>query len=158
MGFVWLRLQTELRATWRSVVVLALVLGIGGGLALTAFAGAQRTDSAMPEFVAYSLPDDGGFLFGSVSSPPVSQGEAPNSLALSKTEQRVVDLPQVVAYFQAPYLFLTTDPTGHNFNNLNSIGSSRRRLVSQGRSSFGSGWTPARPNATLRRGRQRARR
>ena len=128
MGFVWLRLQAELRATWRSVMVLALMLGVGGGLALTAFAGARRTDSAMPEFVAYSLPDDGGFLFGSVSSPPVSQGQAPNSLALSKTEQRVVDLPQVVAYFEAPYLFLTTDPTGHNFNNLNSIGSTTAAL------------------------------
>jgi hypothetical protein len=83
VGLVWLRLRVELRATWRSVVVLALVVGIGGGVALTAFAGAQRTDSAMPEFVAYSLPDDGGFLFGSVSSPPVSSGEAPYSLALS---------------------------------------------------------------------------
>jgi len=128
VGLVWLRLRVELRATWRSVVVLALVVGIGGGVALTAFAGAQRTDSAMPEFVAYSLPDDGGFLFGSVSSPPVSSGEAPYSLALSPTEQRVVDLPQVAAYFQAPYLFLTTDPTGHNVNNLNSIGSSDAAL------------------------------
>jgi ABC-type lipoprotein release transport system permease subunit len=127
VGFVWLRLRTELRATWRSLVVLALVLGIGGGVALTAFSGAQRSDSAMPEFVAYSLPDDGGFLFGSVSSPPVSPSEAPDSLALSPAEQRVVDLPQVVAHFQAPYLFLTTDPTGQK-NNLNSIGSSDAAL------------------------------
>jgi ABC-type lipoprotein release transport system permease subunit len=128
VGFVWLRLRAELRATWRSVVVLALVLGIGGGLALTAFAGAQRSGSAMPEFVAYSLPDDGGFLFGSVSSPPASQSAAPNSLALSPAEQGAVDLPQVVAHFQAPYLFLTTDRTGHNINNLNWIGSTNAAL------------------------------
>ncbi len=117
-----------MRATWRSVVVLALVLGIGSGLALTAFAGAQRTDSAMSEFVTYSLPDDGGFIFGNLSSPPVSQGQAPNSLALSRAEQRVVDLPQVAAWFQSPYLFLTTDPSGHNVDNINSIGASDAAL------------------------------
>ncbi len=128
MRFVRLRLQAELRATWRSVVLLALVLGIGSGLALTAFAGAQRTDSAMSEFVAYSLPDDGGFIFGNTTSPPVSQGQAPSSLALSPAEKRVVDLPQVVAHFQSPYLFLTTDPTGHNTDNINSIGSSDAAL------------------------------
>ena len=128
MRFVGWRLQSELRATWRSVVLLTLVLGIGSGLALTAFAGAQRTDSAMPEFVAYSLPDDGGFIFGNPSSPPLSDGQAPNSLALAPAEQRVVDLPQVVAWFQAPYLFLTTDPTGHNTDNINSIGSSDAAL------------------------------
>ena len=101
---------------------MALVVGLGGGVALAAFAGARRTDAAMPQFVAYSLPDDGGFLFGSVSSPPVATGSAASSLALAPLEQRVVDLPQVVAYFRAPYLFLTPDPTGQLNGSLNAIG------------------------------------
>ena len=70
MGLVWYRSRAELRAKWRSVLMLSLVVAIGGGAALAAFAGARRTEAAMPGFVAYSLPDDGGFLFGSYSSPP----------------------------------------------------------------------------------------
>jgi ABC-type lipoprotein release transport system permease subunit len=53
-----------------------------------------------------------------VFSPPVAAGAAGNSLVLSPAERRVVDLPQVVAHFRAPYLFLTTDPTGRK----NSVG------------------------------------
>ena len=34
----------------------------------------------------------------------------------------------MVAHFQAPYLFLTTDPTGHNVNNLNWIGATDAAL------------------------------
>ena len=45
-------------------MVLIVLLGIGSGVALTAFAGARRTDDAVSQFVRYSLPDDGGFLFG----------------------------------------------------------------------------------------------
>src|ERR1700683_3260797 len=114
MGLIWLRSRAELRAKWRTFLVLALVVGLGGGVALAAFAGARRTDAAMPQFVAYSLPDDGGFLFGSVSSPPVATGSAANSLALPPLEQRVVDLPQVVAYFRAPHLLLTAAPKRHH--------------------------------------------
>ena len=83
MGLIWLRSRAELRAKWRTFLVLALVVGLGGGVALAAFAGARRTDAAMPQFVAYSLPDDGGFLYGSVSSPPVVTGLAASSLALA---------------------------------------------------------------------------
>ncbi len=122
MDFIWLRARAELRLKWRAFVVLAVVVGLGGGVALAAFAGARRTDGAMPQFVAYSQPDDGGFLFGSASAPPVATGAAANSLALAPLERRVVDLPQVVAYFRAPYLFLTPDPSGHNNGSLNAIG------------------------------------
>jgi hypothetical protein len=101
---------------------MALLVGVGGGVALAAFAGARRTETAMHRFVAYALPDDGGFLFGNVSSPPVASGAAAESLAPFGVERRVVDLPQVVAYFRAPYLFLGTDRAGHNTGGLNPIG------------------------------------
>ena len=122
MGFIWLRARAELRTRWRAFVVLAVVVGLGGGVSLAAFAGARRTDAAMPQFVAYSQPDDGGLLYGSATTPPVVKGVAANSLALAPLEQRIVDLPQVVAHFRAPYLFLTPDPRGHLNGGLNTIG------------------------------------
>ena len=128
MGLIWLRTRAELRVKWRAFVVLAVVVGLGGGVALAAFAGARRTEAAMPQFVAYSQPDDGGFLYGSASSPPVVTGPAANSLALAPLEQRIVDLPQVVAYFRAPYLFLTPDPSGHLNGSLNTIGAANADL------------------------------
>ena len=99
---------------------LALLVGFGGGVALTAFAGLAAPIPPSRGFVSYGLPDDGGFVFGNVFSPPVAPGAAGSSLALSPAERRVVELPQVVAHFRAPYLFMTTDPTGRN-NNVGGI-------------------------------------
>jgi hypothetical protein len=128
MSFVWLRVQAALRHRWRTLVVLAVVVGVGGGAAITALAGAQRTDMAVPQFVSYSLPDSGGFLFGSVSSPPLTPGIPADSLALAPAEQRVVDLPQVVAYFRAPYLFFSQSRTGTDAAHLSIIGDADKSL------------------------------
>ena len=46
MTAVWYRFRAELRARWKSVVVLAVLAGIAGGVTLAAIAGARRTDSA----------------------------------------------------------------------------------------------------------------
>ena len=46
MGAVWMRLRAELRAGWRSLLGLALVAGLAGGLVIAAAAGARRTDTA----------------------------------------------------------------------------------------------------------------
>ena len=112
MAFLWLRGRAELRAQWRTLLLLAVVVGIGGAAALTSFAGARRTDSAMPEFVAYSLPDDGGFLSGSVTSPRPTPGRPADSLAPDPVAQRVLALPQVEGYVRGPFLFTTTDRRG----------------------------------------------
>jgi polyphosphate kinase len=42
----------ELRGRWLSWAVLVLLVGLAGGVVLTAVAGAQRTDSAYPRFLA----------------------------------------------------------------------------------------------------------
>jgi ABC-type lipoprotein release transport system permease subunit len=109
---------------------LAALVGLGGGAALAAFAGARRTDAAVPSFLSYDLPDDGGFFSGSFSSTPSASGEAGNSLALAPAARRVVRLPEVVAHFRQPYLFLATDPTGgaNNVGALNTFGSADRDL------------------------------
>lgn len=48
MGSVWLCLRAELRPKLRSLLALALLLGLVGGVVLTAAAGARRTDTAYP--------------------------------------------------------------------------------------------------------------
>jgi len=48
----------ELRARWLGWVALALLVGLAGGVVLTAAAGARRTDSAYPRFLAASKASD----------------------------------------------------------------------------------------------------
>ena len=54
MGAVWLRLRAELRRQWRGWLALAMLLGVISGIALTAAAGAWRTDTAYPRFLSRS--------------------------------------------------------------------------------------------------------
>jgi hypothetical protein len=46
-----MRLRSELRARWRSWLGLALLIGLEGGAAVAAVAGARRTETAYPRFV-----------------------------------------------------------------------------------------------------------
>ena len=48
LSAVWARARHELRARLRSWLGLALVVGLGGGVVLTALSGARRTDEAYP--------------------------------------------------------------------------------------------------------------
>jgi putative ABC transport system permease protein len=56
MAAVWARVRAELRRRWRATLLLALVVGLTGGVVLAAVAGARRTDSAMGRFLAYYRP------------------------------------------------------------------------------------------------------
>ena len=49
---------TAARRRWRALLLTALVLGVLGGAALGAFAGARRTQSAYPRFLAAGHPSD----------------------------------------------------------------------------------------------------
>ena len=46
MNAVRYRFRAELRTRWKSVLALALLAGLAGGVTLAAIAGARRTDSA----------------------------------------------------------------------------------------------------------------
>jgi ABC-type lipoprotein release transport system permease subunit len=48
MAAVWLLVRCDLRRRWRSLVVVALLVGLVGVVVLTAVAGARRTESAYP--------------------------------------------------------------------------------------------------------------
>ena len=54
MATVWLRLRADVRLRWRALAALALLLGLVGGVALTAAAGARRTDTAYPRLLSWA--------------------------------------------------------------------------------------------------------
>ncbi len=54
MGSVWLSLRADFRLRWRPLAGLALLLGLIGGLVLTAAAGARRTDTAYPRLLQWA--------------------------------------------------------------------------------------------------------
>ena len=54
MGALRLTLRAELRRRWRPMLTLALLLGITGGVVLTAAAGAVRTDTAYPRLLRWA--------------------------------------------------------------------------------------------------------
>jgi hypothetical protein len=114
--------RVGLRAGWRTLILLVVVLGIGYGTALASFAGARRTDDAVGQFVTYSRPDTGGFLSGSVSAPPLTPGRPASSMLPDPVAQRVLALPQVTSWSRAPFLYLTTDPSGDSPLTLTAIG------------------------------------
>jgi ABC-type antimicrobial peptide transport system permease subunit len=51
---VWLELRADLRQRWRALLSLALLLGLIGGVVLTAAAGARRTDTAYPRLLSWA--------------------------------------------------------------------------------------------------------
>ena len=54
MATVWLLLRADVRHRWRTVLGLALILGLVGGVAMTAAAGARRTATAYPRLLAWA--------------------------------------------------------------------------------------------------------
>ena len=54
MGALRLTLRAELRRRWRPMLGLALLLGVIGGVVLTAAAGAERTDTAYPRLLRWA--------------------------------------------------------------------------------------------------------
>jgi hypothetical protein len=51
---VLMRLRADLRTRWRALLGLALLLGLVGGVALTAAAGARRTDTAYSRLLSWA--------------------------------------------------------------------------------------------------------
>ncbi|HEV3295569.1 MAG TPA: FtsX-like permease family protein [Streptosporangiaceae bacterium] len=54
MGSLWLALRAGLRVRWRAMAGLAVLLGLIGGVVLTAAAGARRTDTAYPRLLRWA--------------------------------------------------------------------------------------------------------
>src|SRR5262249_28742191 len=58
MGAVAARARADLRARWAAWLAVALAIGIAGAVALTAAAGARRTDTAYDRFLAQGHAED----------------------------------------------------------------------------------------------------
>ena len=94
MGAATLWFGAELRARWRAMLGLALLVGVVAGACLAAAAGARRTDSAYPRFLA---------KYGAFHTE-VSTGGNPQT---DQIFDEIAHLPQVVATSRSS-LFLGT--------------------------------------------------
>jgi hypothetical protein len=70
MGAVWWLAGFEVRRRWRSIVALALLVGLVGVIVVAAAAGARRSSTALARFNAYSHSADVEFI---VDSPTAAQ-------------------------------------------------------------------------------------
>ena len=88
MATIWLRLRADFRLRWRALVGLALLLGLVGGVVLTAAAGARRTDTAYSRLLQWANA-------AQVEIGPNGNGATPGYYAA------VARLPQVAAMWTA---------------------------------------------------------
>jgi FtsX-like permease family len=84
---VWWWVRARLRQDWRGLAVLTLITALMGAVALTALAGARRTDTAVGRFLQYAGP-----MLGQVQADPA-------------TMDKIAALPDV-AYSQVGALML----------------------------------------------------
>jgi hypothetical protein len=85
---VWLRAAAQLRGRARATVLLAVLVGLAGGVVLAAVVGARRTEAALPRFLAHDRTADATVeLFLS----PSQQGPDP----LGKELRALSGLPEV---------------------------------------------------------------
>ena len=55
---VWYRFRTTFRRRWGGYLAIILLIGLVGGLAMASIAGARRTQSSFPTFLASTSPSD----------------------------------------------------------------------------------------------------
>src|SRR5277367_3718004 len=96
MRAVWLRVRAGLRQDWRSPLVLALLTGLMGALVLVSLAGARRTDTAVPRFLAWSGPTE-----GEVAGVPL------------RTMDRIGRLPGVAYTEPGAFMLMAASPARH---------------------------------------------
>jgi hypothetical protein len=71
---IWLRARIQLRGGARVSLLLAVLVGLAGGMVLAAVAGARRTEAALPRFQAYAR---GGDATVEMFLSPAQQGPDP---------------------------------------------------------------------------------
>jgi ABC-type lipoprotein release transport system permease subunit len=87
---IWMRARAELRGRWTSSLVIVLLIGLAGGVALTAAAGARRTETAYPRFLKATKTED--YLVSAKNSGPAAEAVYAGIAKLPEVEESgVVD-------------------------------------------------------------------
>lgn len=118
MSAAWLWVRADLRRRWRSWVVLGILAGISVGLACAGFAGARRTDRALPSYIAASHLPDAAVLANDPAFDAAKQAE-------------VARLPNVTAVypFLVPFALTVSKPAGMEGPLLATTALSMKRLA-----------------------------
>jgi hypothetical protein len=94
MAPVWFALRAGMRRRWRALVSLALLLGLAGGVVLTAAAGARRTDTAYPRLLAWAGASQETVLLGGLDPPYFTAlNQLPQVAAVATAMQYNIALP-----------------------------------------------------------------
>ena len=117
----WVRSRFHLRSGWRATCGLILVVGLAGSLVLAGFAGARRSEHALPEFIGYSRPadilvylyrDNLGAPTAAPFTPPDDPGE------LTEALEQIRALPEVASAYRGSYALIAGvddgSPSGYN--------------------------------------------
>jgi putative ABC transport system permease protein len=104
MATVWLALRADLRQRWRALLGLALLLGLVGGVVLTAAAGARRTDTAYPRLLSWASATQADLI------PAANDFPADYYAALAR-------LPQVAGLSTAVLYQVVLPTARHAYNN-----------------------------------------
>jgi hypothetical protein len=111
MGAVWLRAGAQLRGRLLASLLLALLVGLAGGVVLAAVAGARRSDAALPRFLAASRTTDTSVY---ITGPQNRPGQ-PAGTDLAAEYRAVAALPQVRgAQRVCPLILSGSDPAGRS--------------------------------------------
>ena len=94
MAPVWFALGAGMRRRWRALVSLALLLGLAGGVVLTAAAGARRTDTAYPRLLTWARASQVTVLLGGLDPAYFAAlNQLPQVAAVATAMQYNIALP-----------------------------------------------------------------
>jgi hypothetical protein len=107
VGAVWLRARAQLRGRLVASLLLALLVGLAGGVVMAAVAGARRSDAALPRFLAASRTTDATIWF---TGP---RGGQPSRTDVARELDAVAALPRVRSAQRVVSLIMSgSDPLG----------------------------------------------
>jgi FtsX-like permease family len=133
VSLAWYRLRSTFRRRWTGYLALVLLVGLVGGVAMGAIAGARRTQSAFPAYLTTTDASDLDLQASSNVSPFSAE-------QIKQLEPRLARLPHVIRVAVAPNLFVVPFesngrplPSAVNDDDVSAIGSDNGEYFSQDR-------------------------
>ena len=146
MAPAWFVLRADLRQRWRPMLAMMLLIGLVGGVVLTAAAGAERTDTAYPRMLRWANASQVFIL-------PGEQGLATGGSGRTGFYAAVRRLPQVAAMSSTVLLGMAVlvqhGPPDPNANTAASLDGAAGRTVDRVRVLAGRQYDPADPGSVM---------